>query len=726
MGALKAFAKPPLYIFQAMKSTATSNSSTPAPNWPVSRAVQIGAWCFDPASGQLWRGSQGTRLQPLQARLLAVLAANPARVLTREWLVDHLWHDRIVNEEALSRAVAELRKHLGDAVRNPEYIETVPKQGYRLKAPVTDVRQRNRRRLLWCGIAVSISALVLWGMLWLRAHLQLNRMQQAVDSAVRLTAAEGMEEMPEISPQGDRLAFVRAQDGLLQVEVQPLVGSTRQTLRMEDANVLSPVFSPDGESLAVAVIAQQPPHGCTVMVVDLSTHRRRLVGPCDLDDTLPSLDWSADGRELAFTRASSMHAGSAIWRVDLHTGEARQVSWPPSADVFDARPRFSPNGSQLSFTRGNRISRNLMLIRLDAPDSAAQELTRSGHYMSSQDWLDESHIVYDSDVNGQRHLWLMNASNGRSQLLGARDAQLPSITADGRRMTFQVAHYQANIWSLDLHQNGAEPVQLIDSTKYDNNPAFAPDGQSLLFASNRHGNGAVWLHDFASGVDARLFELPEVKLSRPAWSPDGAAMLVTGNGGPDGFFTVLYRFENAQHERVDFQGLPTRGAVFGADNDTVYAVSESADGVGKIVRKDLRSGGVTVLSHNGANRLMTVASHTLVFSKTNTPGLFLMDAHSGHETALDVAMPASAFNFWTVSEPWVYFVGTGALPATAENAKSGIWRVHLYDQSVQFISTHRPNTVGPSLAVDADNRRLVYSRTDRAESDVFIANLLGR
>lgn len=68
--------------------------------------------------------------------VLIYLAAHPGRVVPKEELMDAVWEATFVEEGALSQAVHSLRKALGDDARHPSYLQTLPKRGYRLLAPV--------------------------------------------------------------------------------------------------------------------------------------------------------------------------------------------------------------------------------------------------------------------------------------------------------------------------------------------------------------------------------------------------------------------------------------------------------------------------------------------------------------------------------------------------------------------------------------------------------------
>ena len=61
--------------------------------------------------------------------------------MTRQELIDTVWSVEYITEKTLTRAVAELRRTLGDDAREPTYIETIHRKGYRLIAPVETVRK---------------------------------------------------------------------------------------------------------------------------------------------------------------------------------------------------------------------------------------------------------------------------------------------------------------------------------------------------------------------------------------------------------------------------------------------------------------------------------------------------------------------------------------------------------------------------------------------------------
>jgi TolB-like protein/DNA-binding winged helix-turn-helix (wHTH) protein len=99
--------------------------------------LRIGAWCVNPASGQISRDGETARLEARTMRLLLFLAEHAGEVVSIEDLLNQVWSGVIVTPDSVYQAVAGLRRLLGDDPRQPTYIATVPRLGYRMVAPVS-------------------------------------------------------------------------------------------------------------------------------------------------------------------------------------------------------------------------------------------------------------------------------------------------------------------------------------------------------------------------------------------------------------------------------------------------------------------------------------------------------------------------------------------------------------------------------------------------------------
>jgi transcriptional activator of cad operon len=97
----------------------------------------IGDWCVNPASGQISRDGQSVRVEARTMRLLICLANRAGEAVSINELLEQVWAGVIVTPDSVYQAVALLRRLLGDDPKQPTYIATVPRLGYRMVAAVS-------------------------------------------------------------------------------------------------------------------------------------------------------------------------------------------------------------------------------------------------------------------------------------------------------------------------------------------------------------------------------------------------------------------------------------------------------------------------------------------------------------------------------------------------------------------------------------------------------------
>lgn len=167
-----------------MSLTRTSNwlpgaSATPGGHHPP---FTVGAWRVDAALHRLSAASRVVKIEPKAMAALVYLAGRPGRVVTREALLAAVWPGLVVGDDSLTQVIIKLRKALGDDTREPAYIQTIAKGGYRLIAPVNlhaesdpatvdtpevmrPVRRlstRDARMLVAGAVVIALLAVVAW------------------------------------------------------------------------------------------------------------------------------------------------------------------------------------------------------------------------------------------------------------------------------------------------------------------------------------------------------------------------------------------------------------------------------------------------------------------------------------------------------------------------------------------------------------------------------------
>jgi len=129
----------------------------------------------NPATGEISRQDETVRLEARSMLLLLCLAEHAGEIVSIDDLLSRVWSGVVVSPDSVYQAVTSLRRQLGDDPKQPTYIATVPRLGYRMIAPVspwtdsTDgtnplpIATKNSQRATWAlGALIVVAAVVAW------------------------------------------------------------------------------------------------------------------------------------------------------------------------------------------------------------------------------------------------------------------------------------------------------------------------------------------------------------------------------------------------------------------------------------------------------------------------------------------------------------------------------------------------------------------------------------
>lgn len=100
---------------------------------------EFGPFRLEPAEHRLFRDAEPISLTPKTFELLSYLVANHGRLVFKEQIMQAVWTDSVVEEANLTVSISALRRALGRNESGPQYIETIPKKGYRFAVPVKEL-----------------------------------------------------------------------------------------------------------------------------------------------------------------------------------------------------------------------------------------------------------------------------------------------------------------------------------------------------------------------------------------------------------------------------------------------------------------------------------------------------------------------------------------------------------------------------------------------------------
>jgi DNA-binding winged helix-turn-helix (wHTH) protein/TolB-like protein len=131
---------------------------------------RIGDCLIEPRQNRIVRRDGEVRLEPRVMDVLVCLAQRAGDVVSRDTLSAQVWGSVVVTDQAVTNCISELRHHLGDDRATHRVIETIPKRGYRLAAPVVPAQapevRAPRPRRWWLAAAMSGGVAVVLGLAW--------------------------------------------------------------------------------------------------------------------------------------------------------------------------------------------------------------------------------------------------------------------------------------------------------------------------------------------------------------------------------------------------------------------------------------------------------------------------------------------------------------------------------------------------------------------------------
>lgn len=533
---------------------------------------------------RLWKADAPVSIEPKAFQVLLFLLENRGRLVEKRELLDAVWKETFVTENALTREIAQLRKALGENARDAKYIETVPTKGYRfiadvelkngreVKAEAQAVReaalekaleQEEAAALLTPSTAVAAHAagkesprarsatspavfitlgalaLLVIGGIFLWKYLRGPASETAsVRRISQLTTWQGLDLYPSLSPDGNSLAYSSNHEGNFEIYVKPLAsGGHEIKITSDDGQNTQPAWSPDGQYIAY----HSRNRGGIWIVPSLGGNARRLT------EFGAKPAWSRDGSMLAFqseapsdlsSNAYGALPPSTIWTIPARGGQATQITQVGAPLGGHSSPAWSPDGRRIVFLTYDTSLAEIWSV--SATGGELQRLTTQQLFFDPV-YAPDGETIYCVGLSRNMYgLWKMQvrATNGERlgevveiQSAGPQPIRNLTISADGKKIAYAARSLTSDIWSVPLAPATSEatgqPVPLLqDRSVRKTNPNFSPDGKRVALGIFRSGvPGSVWLVD-PDGKNLSQLTTGSFSSTVPGWlSSDEVAYL---------------------------------------------------------------------------------------------------------------------------------------------------------------------------------------------------------
>jgi len=692
---------------------------------------QVGQFRVEPQLNTITNNGTVARVEPKVMHVLVCLAAQPGEVVPKEKLISTVWADTFVTDDVLTRSISELRKVFGDDSKEPRFIQTIPRSGYRLIASVTDSEPLPvvnvpvaTRKYSLSYVLLPTLALVAVMILGVVYFTRSTSKAGAFARVVPFTSFPGREDEPALSPDGNQIAFVWSgeQGNNADIYVKSTDGGQPLRITTDPHPDLNPTWSPDGQKICFIRLYNDKAPSLFITSA-LGTSPERMLS--ELNEKPSSISWSPDGKLIAISETiGGLHPGIVL--LSPESGERRTLTNPPTDYWADSSPAFSPDGSTLAFVRENTpITGDVYTVpvgggepRRITHDNAQHTFGYGGS--GGLAWTDDSgELIFSSTRAGTPTLWKVAVVGGEPERLGVSGDNVfrPTASLRGHRLAYTQVFGGTQVYSQMLGESEGHngPAKFLDSTRDDASPQFSPDGRRVAFESNRSGTHEIWLCDRDGKNLVQLTSFGKGFAGTPRWSPNSNDIAFDYRGAGNADVYVVNATE-AIPRRITTEPSDDSVPSWSSDGRSIFFASNRS-GVQQIWRVGAAGGQATQLTKGGGFTSFASADGKYLYYTKDAVGKGVWrKSLEGDEETLALREPgAGLWGRWQLSRNAIYFISWSS---------DNHYAVEIFDLSTRALTklgdVRNADELISGFAVSPDGAQVLYTLQNTLSSDIML------
>lgn len=505
---------------------------------------QIEAFVFCEKQQTLSIEQEVQQLEPMVVELLAYFCRHTNQVISRDQLIEEVWQGRVITDNAVTKVINKLRKNLNDDPRKPRFIATLPKKGYKFIAAATEWFEENTATLVnnktpqtspvelpaqILPLSKDKILIIMLGLMallvWIVFQFQNHKTHAPTTQVKALTRSAGNEAWPQVSPDGNYLAFMEFREERIHLWVKSLVDETSVEITHGEKNELGvgpAAWNSDGSKLVYLVASSD---SCQYYIRDFSG---LILGEPTLIHNCPAgsygrISFTHDDNRVVYTESDN--SPYTLFELNLATGVKRRLNQPE---------QFIGGNSQFDL----HPTKNTLLI--SSPDKQQWE----GYYSLDLE-TDELTLLFKQDAyiccgiwdhSGERVVLMGEHPayqlvsydlNGRDKQVlysGSQQLRTPLRHANGKDYMFIAGYMNQN--ALYYNFENQSDIFVANTSVDDRLAVFSQHNNQIAYIGLSTGNEEVW---FTDRQGSQLVKLTQFNDSRHIisllWSFSGDYLL---------------------------------------------------------------------------------------------------------------------------------------------------------------------------------------------------------
>jgi len=500
---------------------------------------QIGPWQFISNRCVITSNNLERELDPLLVKLLLHFISNPQQIVSRQTLIECVWQQSFVDDNAINRAISELRKQLAHPIEKAPLLKTHYRKGYSLsviperisqvndadtspqvlneppvlstknedavEAPSTQPFKKSRLKkpIFYSLLAVVCLCFFAW-LVWLSVSTpSKDKVKQITVNKVASTWNIGSEVHPELSSDKQFLAYtnVEPENDVMHAFVKRLSDQREVEITYPgfQVSILSWQLNQHSVLLQATNLKLQK---CEMVVVDLSQFpvigEATSIKECDLRYTgYAQVDES--GEHIYYTEYKNEHEGSGLYKFDLELKKEFIVIPPPGVMYGVIMPRLSQSGDKIAYIlsqKGKPFS--VFSYNFETHETKRLFKAKKSVISFAFDWLpdDKGIIVFEGS---ELSTIMFDEKNIVKHTLTVTPKITPYYIAVHSDNSLFYSEKMTQAYSLikatDPFGDNSEYEALYKSDKDEYNIAeiINKEGTAHVFVSERSGSSQLWL-----------------------------------------------------------------------------------------------------------------------------------------------------------------------------------------------------------------------------------------
>ncbi|MBH0039868.1 transcriptional regulator [Pseudoalteromonas sp. SWN166] len=704
---------------------------------------QIGPWQFISNRCVITSNHLERELDPLLVKLLLHFIGKPQQIVSRQELIESVWQQSFVDDNAINRAISELRKQLAHPIEKAPLLKTHYRKGYSLtviperltqanvsKEPANilpdspgisakneeiasatilqPVQKKNSKKFLIYSLLVIICLcfLVWFGLFFINTPSS-EKIKQITVNKVASTWNIGSEVHPEMSSDKQYLAYtnVEPENDVMHAFVKRLSDQREVEITYPgfQVSILSWQLNQRSVLLQATNLKQQK---CEMVLVDLSQFpvigEATLIKKCDLRYTgYAQVDES--GEHIYYTEYKNEHEGSGLYKYDLELKKEFIVIPPPGVMYGVIMPRLSHSGSKIAYVlsqKGKPFS--VFSYNFETHETKRLFKAKKSIISFAFDWLadDKGVIVFeDSELS----TIVFDENNIIKRTLTVTPAISPYYIAVQSANSLFYSANKTQAFSLikatNLFSDVPEYEALYKSDEDDYNivEVINEKGPAHIFVSERSGSSQLWLSQ--NGLTKQLsnftyegksnFAIGGLRVS----SKQDRVLLRINND--IAFFDVML---NKLYTIAEFKGQKILNYVWSKNNESIIYLERSGS-ENLFAQFNLLTRDTTILEGVKANKLISDVDGTN-YAITNNQLIKLSDKQNW-----ELPKDARQAQLFAINGNYLYY----------SDAISRVARLNLEDKTVQDVHVD----FKPIAFFISDNNQIFFTESKYKDMQII-------